>query len=447
MIQSTAIAVGLFAAVGPVSLEGAESSRVYDLAACVIRASEVYPEVMAAQAQLEGARAQKSQADAARFLPSFDLTFLMGPSPEARGNALAGDSDIGSLSLFTRTEARLIQPLYTFGKLGAARDAAASGVDARQAGVDGALADLEQKVALAYYGVLLMDELWSLAMEANQEVDRAHDTVEEKLDEDTGDYTYSDLYRIERFQYDVQENVNKVRKERALVRAALRMFLNLPASDELVLADRGLRQVDVTVGSLEDYVGQIGNRSDLRQLEAGIRASEAKVRVERSDFYPQLFLGGGLTFAHAPNRDDQKSPFASDSFNTFYAGGVVGFKQSLAFGQTSAKVKKARMDHRRLTYLGRVARSGAALDVRRRYLSLQEAGANVEAATKAVRSTKLWFLSARDGFNAGLEEAGELIDAVKEYGVIRAKYYRDVFTYNTTWATLMKTTGAQLVPR
>ena len=62
-----------------------------------------------------------------------------------------------------------------------------------------------------------------------------------------------------------------------------------------------------------------------------------------------------------------------------------------------------------------------------------------------MKATRRWFLSSRDGFNAGLEEAGELIDAVKEYGIIRAKFYGEVFNFNRAWVRLMKATGASLI--
>jgi outer membrane protein TolC len=75
-----------------------------------------------------------------------------------------------------------------------------------------------------------------------------------------------------------------------------------------------------------------------------------------------------------------------------------------------------------------------------------EAKANVAAARKARRATRRWFFSARDGFNSGLGEAKEMIDAVKEYSIIRAKYHAEVYHFNRAWARLQKVTGHSLVP-
>ena len=76
---------------------------------------------------------------------------------------------------------------------------------------------------------------------------------------------------------------------------------------------------------------------------------------------------------------------------------------------------------------------------------LVEAQANLKAAKRARRATRRWFVSARDGFNAGLEEAGEIIDAVKEYSIIRAKYFNAVYTFNKAYGALQRATGGLIV--
>ena len=422
----------------------ADSPPAYDLATCIALALETHPGVQAAEVDVDIAEVQLAQARAARILPKFDLTWIVGPSPEARGNALVGDSDWQGLSVFTRTEATLVQPLYTFGKLESAKVAAAAGVTLRQAGLQKAQEDLALQVAEAFYGLQLANELWELAQEAREDISEARDFVEEKLEAEEGDYTYTDLARIDRFVYDVEEQAHAAQKGRALAISGLRLLLGLTETDSLVLADR-LRPVKVEILPPETYREQSQHRSDLAQLRAGIDARGALTRVAHSEYYPQVFLGAQFKYAYAPNRDDQDSPFAKDDFNFKQAGFIVGFKQSLSFGLTSAKVKKARLEHQKLRYQARLAQKGVALQVEKIYGTLREAQANLAAARKARRATRRWFISARDGFNAGLGEAKEMIDAVKEYGIIRAKYHLAVFNFNRAWARLQRATGNSIL--
>ncbi len=440
------VAILLLAALFPVTEPyAAEPGSLQSLRAIVARALEVSPAVMAAEVDLRIAEADLARARAARFLPKFDLTWIVGPSPEARGDALIGETQLSSLSAFTRAEAALIQPIYTFGKLKAAEDAAAGGIEARSAGLTRARHDLELKVAEAYYGLQLMNVLWTLAEEARGEIGKARKTVDDALEEDTGDYTFTDLARIDRFAFDIDENANKVLKGRALSVSALQMLTGLSESDPIELAQGPLQPVDVEILPIETHIERVRNRPDLAQLQAGIGVRAAQVRAHRSDYFPQIFLGGQFKYSYAPNRDDQKSPFARDDFNFLYGGAVLGFRQNLSFGGTNANVRKARLEHQKLLYLDRLAQKGAALEIEGAYLTLRESQSNMLAAEKAVKATRRWFVSARDGFNAGLEEAGELLDAVKEYSIIRAKYHSAVFAYNRAWARLKRATGESLV--
>jgi outer membrane protein len=423
------------------SVEGQQLS----LRALVDLAMANNPQLKAAGADVEIAQAMSQQARAARILPKFDLTFVAGPSPEARGDALVGDTELSSLSLFTRTEATFIQPLFTFGKLAAAQEAARQAVEARTEGLLDTRAKLEAQVSEAYFGLLLANHLWDLATEARTEIGKARELIAEKLEEDEGDYTYTDLFRLDRFVYDVEENANKVVKGRRLLESLLRKVAGLDADAPIHLKDDVLAPVSVDVEPLNAYVGRIVDRHDLKQLRAGIKAKDAQVKAVRSDYYPQFFIGGQFKHSYAPNRDDQKSPFAKDDFNFLQAGAIIGFRQSLSFGLTAAKVRKVELERKKLEHLDQMASMGAVIEVERIHGDLVEAEANLAAAKRARRATRKWFLAARDGFNAGLEDSGEIIDAVKEYSIIRAKYFSTVYAFNKAYGALQRATGGTIV--
>lgn len=418
--------------------------RPYDLAACIRMAFATSPSIQVAEADLQIAENRLRQVHAARF-PRLDFTWIFGPSPEARGDALTGVSNWQRMSVFTRTELSLVQPLFTFGKLAAAVEAASGGIGAHRAGLDGSRFDLEQQVARAYYLLLLANQLRSLANESRAEIETARRTIVQKLEADTGEFTYTDLHRIDRFVYDVEENANKVVKSLGLASSALRILMGLSSSDSLVLADGSLKPVDVQIRPLEHYLSLVEGRPDLGQIREGLRVRSAQVRAVRTDLFPQVFLAGRFKYGFAPNRDRQRNPFLKDEFNVTELGAVLGFRQSLSFASTSAKVKEARLAYEKLGYQARLATQGARLEIESAYRSLIEARANIGSARKARRATRRWFVSARDGFNAGLEEAGEMVDAVKEYGIIRAKYYQAVLEYNLAWVALTRATGNSIL--
>ncbi len=418
-------------------------AKTYDLSSSIARAMRVHPGVRAATVDVDIARAQLDQAHAARFLPQFELRFAIGPSPEARGNALVGHTTLSHLSVFTHTEATLVQPLFTFGQLSGGKAAALSGVAAREAGLRKARGDLELQVAEVYFGLQLAQDLWALALEAQRDFQTARDFVAEKLEEDEGDFTYADLGRIDRFAFDVSEKVHAAAKTKALAESVMRLLLGLSETDSLALAGP-LTPVEADIAPLEFYLQRAGEREDMQQLQSAVQARASLAQVAKGAQYPQVFLAGQFKYVHAPNRDDQKSPFARDDFNLLQAGAVVGIRQSLSFGLTSANARKARLEHQKLAYQKQLAEKAVAIEIEKIYRESIEAQKNMAAASTARRATRRWFVSVRDGFNAGLEEASDMIEAAKEYGIIRAKYFEAVFNFNRSWARLQRAIGRRL---
>jgi outer membrane protein TolC len=137
-------------------------AETFDLNACIARAMNVHPGVQAAAIDIDIARAQLDQANAARVLPKFEVTSVIGPSPEARGHALVGDTNLSSLGVFTQTEAMFVQPLFTFGLLSGAKKAAIAGVIAQEAGLQKSRGDLELQVAEVYFGLQVAEDLWAI---------------------------------------------------------------------------------------------------------------------------------------------------------------------------------------------------------------------------------------------------------------------------------------------
>ena len=211
---------------------------------------------------------------AVRYLPKLDLTWILGPSPEARGDAINGDTNLSNLSIFSRTELSFLQPVYTFGRLDAARSAARAGVDARRAGAAGSRERLTAQVAEAYYGLLLAEHLSDLADEARTEIGKARDRIDQMLEADEGDYTYTDLFKLDRFVFDVEENANKVIKGRALISSALRRLMGRGVADSIRLADKALQPVDVGIGPLSDLPGQGGTSPRFAAAGSGRPHSE-----------------------------------------------------------------------------------------------------------------------------------------------------------------------------
>jgi len=134
--------VALLPAVGVPQLAWAEAPGekvVYTLKDLIQRALATSPEIRQFQRGAEVAMAKKDQADAGR-LPQIELTAVVGPSPRARGTIEGGSPDRKDTpvisNVFERIEMRVVQPLYTFGKITGYREAAAEGLKVEKGKVE-----------------------------------------------------------------------------------------------------------------------------------------------------------------------------------------------------------------------------------------------------------------------------------------------------------------------
>ncbi|OGG54080.1 MAG: hypothetical protein A3F84_17575 [Candidatus Handelsmanbacteria bacterium RIFCSPLOWO2_12_FULL_64_10] len=414
------------------------------LQACVDRALGVNPEVQGAALDARAAEAKLGEVKASRFVPHFEMTQFFGPSPEARGDISTARSNWKSLSVFERTEFSVVQPLYTSGKWSAARDAAAAGVAAQTAGVGRRRAEVVLRVKELYYGLLLAKQLYDAAVESQSDLKEARSKLLEKIEAESEEVTYNDLYKLDTFAFKVDQGLHRVEKEMALARSAFKTALGLAPADSFDVAAEGLEQEAVKVEPLEVCVARaLKERPEVRQLAAGIEARRAQVRLARSDYYPQVFLAGGAKVGYAPNRDRQSGPFVRDDFNVRQAGAVIGLRQSLSFGVTGSRVAAAQAEYQKALATEKAVRDGLALEVERVYRDLAEAGANVESAERALKASRSWMVAARDAFNAGLGGTGEIVDAFKAYGEMRVEYFRAIFEYNRAAALLDKVMGKE----
>ena len=118
------------------------------------------PLLAPAVAALDLSRAQVTRANRARFLPEFNLRNSWGFAPRLRGeftefgvlvspDTMTGLSD---LTWFTQVDLNIVQPLYTFGRIGSQIDAARFQVEASQAELSKTQAELVLQAREIYWG-------------------------------------------------------------------------------------------------------------------------------------------------------------------------------------------------------------------------------------------------------------------------------------------------------
>lgn len=385
-----------------------------DLDTALGLALERSDEVAIKESEVVAAQADQALARALRIIPSATATVLTGPSPEARGNILDSSNSNRSLTgtrPFGRIDVQVIQPLYTWGRLDAASDAASAGARAREELVRDTAAQVQLRVVQLYWGAALARRLLAIGADVDKALDEAGKRIDEALASASEDIGPADRYRLDAFRGILRGREADAEKGLELARIGLAATLGI-APDRLVLKDE---QLDPAEGFLPDgaaaFAAAERQRPDLKALSEAVAAREAEVRAERGAQWPQFFLAGTFTYSYAPNRDIQLNPWVRDDFNTLALGGALGFRQDLALPTLSARAQKARAEkatlERQRTALGRLV----SVQVASAIVEVKAARTKLIAMRASFGSARSLFRSAGLDFAAGLTDAKSLIDA------------------------------------
>lgn len=439
----------------PDSLVTGDTARV-GLAGAVARAVRISPDVQERRAVLQSARGRRSLARASRFATEFELSTahtyaptLNIPTDNTRAPSdlyLNPDvrNDWARPVPFNSIDARLLQPIWTWGELGGTIRAAEHGVDVEAAAVDRQALTAAARTGEFYYNVLLTEALYRLARETGDVVDRAKREVQRLLDEGAEDVDDADLFQVQLTEEEYKRRLVEATQRRRLARTALRRQLFLP--DGLALTLRGDDLTPIAFALPPDSLAYFlalaqQRRPELAQAEAGIAAREALVDVAASDYYPKLGIQLTYGYRYTPQRFNQRNPYVGDPLLGNSTRSGLGLRQNLNFFQTRARVEQAEADLQRVRYQEEGARQLIRVDVERAFREVVITEAAYQSRDRALTTTGEWLRTEQINFDLGFGDTENLINAVRANLQAEAGYYQAVHAYNLAVLDLLRATG------
>jgi outer membrane protein TolC len=422
--------------------------RVVNLDEAIRLALQNNAEIKESKEGISGALGKKRQADAARFAQADLLTFL-GPSPQARGNQVVSPDDVDRPTLngvFTRAIVNITQPIFTFGEISGLREAASSGVRVEEARVQEKSSKVIVAVKQFYYGVILARELRTLAQEVMDQLDGAKQRIKELLDGGAVSVDEVALWKLEAFQGTVETGLHEAEKAVELALGALKFTLGFGPNEDLDVADRRLIIEQKSLESLPFYQERSFElRPEFTQIQEGLKALRALVRVEKSRYYPKFFVAALADAAEAGNRTDINNPFINDELNHETLGVAVGFKWAFNFGITTGKVQVARAEVAKLEHKKSFAEGGIPLEVKKAYEEVIEADKNFEVTETSYRSARKWLVASVANFDLGIGDPEEIFEALEQYAKMRVRNFQSMFEHNLAVAKLEHASGLLVV--
>ncbi|MBT1072286.1 TolC family protein [Pelotalea chapellei] len=424
-----------------------EKKMLLSLDDCIRMALKTAPELGEAQADIDLTASKLGEAQAYRY-PRFEMTALLGPAPGARReDFLRTDKEFAfkELTWFAGTDATLIQPLYTFGKISENMKAATHGIEVDRSRKEQRSHEIALKVQEYYYGLLLAREMKELVLEVQETLDKAREKARKLIDQGSDSADELDIYKLDAFTGEVSKYREEALKGEALALAALKTRLGLPIDTPLDITSQRLFTVDVEAPPFEALVQKANERRpEFHQIAEGLKARSALVEAAKANYYPDIFLGALLSWAYAEDRDRIHNPYISDQFKHLSGGVALGARWKLDFGITGAKVAAEQAQYNRLLSTRDYANANIPLQVRKFYLELKEAENSIAATKSAYTNSKKWAVTALANFDFGVGPAKEIFEALQAYARMRGAYFQSIYNYRIAWANLDYATAESL---
>jgi outer membrane protein TolC len=421
----------------------AEPRRI-SLESAVARARQ-NPLARAAFDRTRAAAAQVDEARGARF-PHATVTAFVGPSPEIHcvpgtdcAETTPHEVRLRFEGVFGGINAEIVQPLYTFGKIDGAIDAASGNLELNQALATGAAADMGLEAARAYLGIDLARELGEMLDDGSEKLAAATTNIAERLERGEADVTVQDRLRLQTFTAEIAARRSEARESESTARYGLQALVGDPDADTL---GAPLEALSLPLDQAKAYVERAAQaRPEVRAAERGVTALEGLREVERARLFPDLGVVVGGSFTRAGGVDDPPSAFANDPFNHTTAYAALVLRWNVEPAAQIARLARANAELERGRDLLAAARRAGDFAVLQAYTRVSEAHVRLDAATAGEKSARGWVASVMQADAIGTVSSKDMADAYLAYFTLHSRVLQSTYDFDLALFALRRAIG------
>lgn len=434
---------------GVISVVQIQATEQLDVQACVDIAIRQSAKIEEAEAKVQEFRARLQEIESVYYPKLWGKAFI-APTFTIKGDGFTENVErhwksISDWGPYSSLEITLAQPLYTFGRAEAGKQAAQARLEVERARLEAASQQVALETRKMYYTVLYAQSMLPALRQAEKILNQALQKAQEGFDEGSGDVTQVDLAKLTFGSAELQRHILTAQDGAKLAMMALKHTMGLDAQAPLVLAQAQLpKPPDVLeLASASDLVAQANRtRPEWIQLEQGKRATAKWAQAERLAVWPTLFAAGLFQGAYTPTHDNKDhNPWHLDIYNRTAGGIALGLKFDLDPALARAKANIAKASGEQVQALQRLAQTGIALQVRKAYDDTQRHHQVAQIAHKGMVATKQWLQFAASGYASGVGEPKDILEGMVAYLQAKRTYLETVQAYWTAQAELNHALG------
>jgi outer membrane protein, multidrug efflux system len=425
----------------------APKGHAYSLAECLALTDRNHPNLWAARARLAYVHAQLDEATWVPFsqftanagvgvLPPLYGTVGFAATPQSGRNI----SLLESLDPIIHFDMNGTIPLYTFGKITGAKEAAKAQVRVGEWDLEKVRQQSRMDVRRAYFGLMTARDARYLADEIRKELEKAILGIKKKIAKDEKSVGETDQLRLEILLEEVAARSGDAEKNEAQAMAALRFLTGVDRNFDV--PDEPLKPPPGELGPVERYLAAArALRPEVKMAHAGVAARQAQVDLARARLFPDIGLSLGTDYTRAPGAAPQIAVWSFDPFNHFYYSALLGARWSLDLLPGVARVAEAESQLEETRALQRYAVSGLGVEVQNAYAAVVEAKAREASWSRAEHKAKQWISTVEDRIDLGTEDEKALTEPLRAYVNARAQHLVAILDCNVSQSQLALASG------
>ncbi len=352
-------------------------------------------------------------------------------------------NDWDKVGVFTRLRVSGVQPVFTWGAINKAVNAAQIGVKAAQQEFQASKQDYELKLHQLYYSYVLALEIERLIKDADDKVGQIERALNKRQDDAETDE--SDIFKFKVFKSQFEIQKVEVYQSLEFVKSAWKYALRNEQNTIYEPQTKYLDPVSVDLLGLNYYQNSASiNRPELRGLDYGKEAMQTYISSLKAQNLPGLYFGFTTTLASTPIRPRQPNPFISTPENTFNTALGFTIRQNLNFFQANTSLERSKIELRKMSSLRQAAHDGIILQVIDAYKNATIDETRVKKTNEALVTTKEWLTMEQLDYDFGIGEVKDLIDAMKMELELRLKEKESIFDFNSSVVKLNISAGLPL---
>lgn len=443
----------------------ADEPPTYELDEVLEKARQYAPLRAETEAAKDVALAQQSRAHRAR-LPRVKTQSLLAPVP-ANADPSRIDANIDEITGFQigpffQQTARLVIPVYTFGRISTAQELSALGVDVASLQAQQAVDEHLLQTRRAFYGHQLSTAFGEVLSEGRELVGETLEQMEEERAFGEAEFETEDLRRLQIFDAEIEAMALENDRLRDLTLAALRYLTD--KDDDFRVPPLEPGDADLPLQDLATYQELArSHRPEVRMLHHGVEARRLEEELARREFYPQIFFAGDFRFGWstedpalqpvcrrlAPDEPciDDNTLFArpyANPFDTLTLGIGLGLRWDFHLGDLRGRYREAQARHTEVDARRRRALAGLELEIEESWRRAHDARERIDIEARRFEAARRW----RDqvGLAADLgrdDDMEEMIEPLSHFYEAKISYLEAVHNYLVARAELARAVGVE----